>query len=187
MGHRPQRCHGCGGSLPEEAPGDAVDRRQVFELRAWVEVTEHQVHAVGCPCCGAVTAGVFPAEVPAPTQYGLGMKAFVVYLDNHHLLPMERSCELVHDLTGHWLSEGTLYNLDRALSVRLEPFMVRTRALLRVAEVVHFDESGRATRDGLRTSAARERYRGARLPRGGGRFGGDWSPCSHGRVGRKLA
>jgi transposase len=135
-------CRGCGGRLTAEPPGEAVDRRQVFELHARVEVTEHQVHAVRCPCCGEVTRGDFPTEVPAPTQYGPGMKAFAVYCDNYQLLPTERIRELVYELTGHTLSEGTLYNLNTDVSAALEPFVAQTRDLLVAADVAHFDESG---------------------------------------------
>ena len=85
--HRPSACRGCGHQLGAQMPGRATNRRQVFELQARVEVTEHQVHAVCCPCCGEVTPGEFPADVAAPAQYGLGLKAFVAYCDNYQLLP----------------------------------------------------------------------------------------------------
>jgi len=140
--HRPRACRGCGHQLGEEILGQATDRRQVFELLARVEVTEHQVHAVGCPCCGEVTPGQFPADVPAPTQYGLGLKAFVAYCDTYQLLPTDRICELIYDLTGHRLSEGTLYNLNTTLYNALAPFSERTRELLIAEPVVHFDETG---------------------------------------------
>lgn len=140
--HRPSACRGCGHRLGEELAGQASDRRQVFDLVARVEVTEHQVHEVGCPCCGSVTAGAFPPGVAAPTQYGPDIKSFVAYCDNYQLLPTERICELIYDLTGHTLSEGTLYNLNTTLANTLKPFTDRTRDLLTTAPVVHFDESG---------------------------------------------
>ena len=140
--HRPSRCRSCGGRLATAPPGEAVDRRQVFELQARVEVTEHQVHAVRCACCGDVTQGEFPPDVVAPTQYGPDLKAFVAYCDTYQLLPTERICELVYDLTGHRLSEGTLYNLNTTLAGALVPFAEHTRALLSAEPVAHFDESG---------------------------------------------
>ena len=140
--HRPGVCRGCGNCLPAESLGEAVDRRQVFELVARVEVTEHRVHQVRCACCGEVTRGAFPLAVSAPTQYGTGMKAFAVYANEYQLLPTERISELLYELTGHRLSEGTLYNLSAHMSAALEPFVARTRALLAAAPVAHFDESG---------------------------------------------
>jgi transposase len=140
--HRPTVCRGCGGSLPEATADQAVERRQVFELQAREEVSEHQVHAVRCACCGEVPRAPFPAGVAAPTQYGPGMKTFVAYCGNYQLLPTARIQELIYDLTGHVLSEGTLCNLNTNLSAGLEPFVIRTRALLTAADVAHFDESG---------------------------------------------
>ena len=140
--HRPGVCRGCGNGLVDDSPGETVDRRQVFELVARVDVTEHQVHAVRCACCGEVTRGAFPPEVSAPTQYGTGMKAFAVYANEYQLLPTERIGELIYELTGHRLSEGTLYNLSAEVSTDLEPFEARTRELLAAAPVAHFDETG---------------------------------------------
>ncbi len=126
----------------DDSSGEAVDRRQVFELVARGEVTEHQVHEVRCACCGKVTRGAFPLAVSAPTQYGTGMKAFAVYANEYPLLSTERISERIYELTGHRLSEGTLYNLRADMSAALEPFVVRTRVLLAAAPVAHFDESG---------------------------------------------
>ena len=60
----------------------------------------------------------------------------------YQLLPTERICELVFDLTGHRLSEGTLYNLNTTLAGALVPFAERTRELLIAEPVAHFDETG---------------------------------------------
>ncbi len=140
--HRPEVCTGCGTSLPAQTPAQSVERRQVFELRAYFEVTEHQAEAVRCQCCGTVTRGGFPDGVTAPTQYGPGTKAFAAYCDVYQMLPSERICELIYDLTGHWLSEGTLYNVQTDLACSLEPFEAETRAQLIAAPVVNFDETG---------------------------------------------
>ena len=140
--HRPSACRGCGHRLGEELVGHPSNRRQVFDLVARVEVTEHQVHEVGCPCCGSVTAGEFPPEVSAPTQYGPDIRSFVAYCDNYQLLPTERICELIYDLTGHALSEGTLYSLNTTIADALAPFGERVRDLLAAAPVLHCDESG---------------------------------------------
>ena len=75
MAHRRGVCRGRGDCLPAEAPGDTVDRRQVFELVARVDVTAHRVDQVRCACCGEVTRGALPLAVSAPTPYGTGMKA----------------------------------------------------------------------------------------------------------------
>ncbi len=140
--HRPGVCRGCGNCLVDDSPGETVDRRQVLPLVARVDVTEHQVHAVRCACCGEVTRGACPPEVSAPTQYGTGMKAFAVYANEYPLLAAERIGQRIYDLTGHRLSEGTFYNLSAEVSTDLKPFEARTREPLAVAPVAHFDKSG---------------------------------------------
>jgi len=73
-------------------PKWVADRLRIRQ-QARVEVTEHQVQAVRCTCCGEVTRGAFPSEMPAPTQYGPMMKAFAVHCDNYQLLPIDRALE----------------------------------------------------------------------------------------------
>ena len=117
-------------------------RRQVFELVARVEVTEHQVHEIRCACCGEVTRGAFSAGGVGADPVRAGDEGLRRICQRVSLLPTERISELITELTGHHLSEGTLYNLSADMSSALEPFGVRTRALLAAAPVAHFDESG---------------------------------------------
>lgn len=66
--HRPVVCSACQCPLDEVA-GQVVERRQVQDLPPLtLVVTEHQVQAVRCPHCQAVTRGTFPPEVSAPKR-----------------------------------------------------------------------------------------------------------------------
>jgi len=58
----------------------------------------------------------FPNGVPAGTSYGPGVRSFVLYLNQYHFIPSRRRCELVEDLFGQPLSEGTLQS---ALELRV--------------------------------------------------------------------
>lgn len=65
--HRPTQCAPC--AHPLDAPGGlAAERRQVFDLVARREVTEHQVATVRCPACAGAPPAAFPSPVPAPVQ-----------------------------------------------------------------------------------------------------------------------
>jgi len=65
---RPGECAHCHHPL-EGVAGQVIERRQVQDLPLWrVEVKEHQVEEVLCPCCQHAGRGSFPAEVSAPTQ-----------------------------------------------------------------------------------------------------------------------
>ena len=139
--HRPSTCACCRHSLGG-APSEGYDRRQVFELVARVEATEHQAHTVRCPKCGEATTAAFPDNVAAQTQYGSAMKAFASYCDAYQFIPSERLRELIHDLTGHCLSEATLYHVTETLFTALQPHAAAVQAQLAVAPVTNHDESG---------------------------------------------
>ena len=139
--HSPEACAKCGRSLVG-AREKRRERRQVFEFVAKVEVTEHQAPALRCSDLGHVTAAPFPDGVVAQTQYGDAMKTFVAYADAYQLLSSDRVCERVFDLTGHRVSEATLYAAEDKLAQALEPFQDAVRKQLLESPVVHFDESG---------------------------------------------
>ena len=97
--HPPAQCGRCGASLAEVSGTPQAERRQVFDLPPLqLEVTEHRVMAKECPRCGEHNLGAFPAEVPVGASYSAGVKGFLVYVNNWHLLPSGRSCELFADL-----------------------------------------------------------------------------------------
>jgi transposase len=77
-------------------------------------VTEHQVEVKGCPQCGQVNQGTFPPEANRVAQYGSRLKGMMVYLMEGQLLPSNRVCEVLRDLVGVRLSEGTLYSCKNA-------------------------------------------------------------------------
>jgi transposase len=142
VAHEPVVCAGCQAAL-EGLPGEVAERRQVFELpEKLYEVIEHQALAVTCPHCQTTTRGAFPAEVSQPVQYGPGMKGLMVYLQNYQLLPYERSAELIEDVVGLGLSEGTLDNARQACAAGLAEVEAGTKAAIVAAEVVGFDETG---------------------------------------------
>jgi len=76
--HRPGVCRGCGNCLPAESSGETVDRRQVFELVARVDVTGciprmwrsgHFPQRSQVACGGAFHPGaVGPEGLPAPER-----------------------------------------------------------------------------------------------------------------------
>lgn len=62
---------------------------------------------VPCPACGQQSVGSFPAEVLAPVQYGSHVQALAVYLHQGQFVPMARTCEVLEEVCGCHLSQGT--------------------------------------------------------------------------------
>lgn len=140
--HRPEICEDCGGTLAEIVPIQ-TERRQVFDLPLLrLLVTEHQSLTCSCPACGKVNRGAFPVEVAQPVQYGPAVKALSTYLLHFQLLPFERVTNLMEDLFGAPISEGTLFNTTKQASTALVEVEETIKKAITAAPNVHFDETG---------------------------------------------
>lgn len=143
VGHLPERCGGCGGDLAGSEQLEGGESRQVFDLPEDIclRVLEHVALRRRCGC-GHITAGLFPAGVAAPAQYGQRLRAFGVYLVVHQHVPYERACQLLEDLTGARISTATVKAWVDQAADGLADFTSQLQRLLRAAPVVHFDETG---------------------------------------------
>lgn len=140
--HPVHQCQGCGQSLAS-VPVASVLSRQVFDLPPIeLVVVEHQAQEKTCPHCGTFNQGEFPAEVTTVVQYGPRLKAAMMYLMEGQLLPAQRSCEVIAELMGVPLSEGTLFTTRRQCFENLAPLDEAIHAALIQAEVLHGDETG---------------------------------------------
>ena len=86
--------------------------------------------------------GQFPEGLNAPTQYGERAKALVVHLNQHHLVPLERTCELMHDIFGLALSQASVQAFASQAALALRPTVAAIGQAVQGAPVVHADESG---------------------------------------------
>ena len=140
--HSVSRCQGCGASLQSE-PVQEVLLRQVVDIPAFtLEVSEHRADVKCCPNCGQQSEGTFPVEASNVVQYGPRLKGIMVYLMESQLLPAHRTVELLTDVLGVNLSEGTLYNTREKCFQELETITESIRESVLDAKVVHFDETG---------------------------------------------
>jgi transposase len=140
--HRPLVCQHCQHPL-EEATGRLKERRQVHDLPEMrLRVWEHQVEEVPCPVCGQQNVGSFPAQVRAPVQYGPNVQALAVYLHQGHLVPMARTCEVLQEVCGCHLSQGTLLRWVQEAAERLVTTVEQIADWLSVGGLQHGDETG---------------------------------------------
>ena len=140
--HGPSNCSQCradltGATLMLQA------RRQVFELPSRrAVVIEHQMLQARCPHCQRVSAGEFPPDVTQPVQYGPGVKALAVYLQEYQHLPFARLREFFRDVLELPLSTGTLAQARDTCARRLESAENAIKQGVTQATVVNFDETG---------------------------------------------
>jgi transposase len=141
--HAAATCQDCGQALREVSGGESAERRQVVDVPPLsLDVTEHRVVGKTWPRCGTHTWGKFPVGVAPGVQYGAQLKALVVYWVHYQLLPWQRTCEMMKDLFGQPVAEGTLRAALTACAEGLgQPEGALKHALTRAA-VVHFDETG---------------------------------------------
>ena len=138
----PTHCQHCAASL-EGATLVEIEKHQVIDVpQPKLLTTEYQVETRCCSICQGKTRGEFPDHAKSRVQYGATIKAWATYLSQGHLLPYFRTCEVLSDLLGSNISEGTLYNsLQKAKSV-LEVIETAIKDDICINEVVHFDETG---------------------------------------------
>jgi transposase len=141
--HRVKRCCHCQANLEEVGVQDC-ERRQVFDVPpVKVEVTEHQAEIKTCPECHQTTVGEFPAGVSQPVQYGERIKAQMVYFHQYHFVPLERTTEILEDLYGQTVSEGTIVEACYETAQQVEPVYQLTKTeLIHTRDTGHFDETG---------------------------------------------
>jgi transposase len=135
-------CSQCGADLADVAV-TTHEERQVFDIPAIrIEVTAHRAEVKMCPGCGAENGGVFPMGVTGPVQYGPGVKTWATYFQTPHFVPVERTAQIIEDLTGQRVAEATLMKAQRECAAAIAPATAAIKAQLREAPVAHFDESG---------------------------------------------
>jgi transposase len=139
--HCVTQCECCKKPL-EDQVADEIIKRQVFDIpRSPIFVTEHRSEEKTCSCGHPNKAG-FPEGVNAPVQYGELIQAVAVYLNVYQMIPYKRTCEVLSDLLGCEMSEGTLHNLLKKHNERVQDPLESIRENIRKSNVAHFDETG---------------------------------------------
>jgi transposase len=135
-------CQGCGASLVE-MPIVEWQCAQVHDLvPIEMRVKEHQVAVKQCDCCGQRNQAAFPVGVTNRVQYGSRLRSLMVYLMDYQLLPSARVQELLSEVLGCSLSEGTLYETRQTCFELLGAVEADIFEAIQQAEVAHFDETG---------------------------------------------
>ena len=139
--HAPERC-ACGFDL-SQVPKHTEQRRQVFDLpEPKLEVTEHQLQSCICPACRQLQVGQFPESVPARVQYGPGVRALSVLLNNGYQVSYSKIRRFFCDVFGYELNESTQFSANQRCYEVLTGSQQRIQEELLKSPVDHFDETG---------------------------------------------
>src|SRR2546429_4389431 len=136
---RVQQCEACQHDLRAVAACQ-VERRQVHDVPPPRQlVQEYRAEHKQCPVCQHITAARFPQEVAAPIQYGPTIGAGAGYLVQQQLLPLARAAEVMLDLLGVQMSEGTISTLIQRCATNLTDVEHQIKEALVKAQVIHQD------------------------------------------------
>ena len=136
--HKPHFCKCCG--RPLNAGFRKIRTTQVIDIKFIVETSEHQYYEKVCQC-GCVN------NCDAPNcriKYGDNIRALVTYLNVVQCIPFKRIAELVSDLCGQKISEGTVQNILKENSTKADAAYEEIRKRIECAPVVGADETGAA-------------------------------------------
>jgi transposase len=140
--HRPRECRCCHAPLSTAQVVRHLRQQVVEVVPARLRITEHRLAVVRCHSCGRTTQGEFAGRVRSGVQYGPGVKARVLYLQQYQLLPYGRTSEAMRDLFGCRVSAGTVANMVRECAAGLVETELRIKRGLRRSPVIHADETG---------------------------------------------
>ena len=113
-------CTGCGRNLGD-IPGEEVERRQQIDfspIRPFV--TEYRKIRKICSCSQLNTVA-FPSTVTAPVCYGSNIQALVTYMNICQHIPYKRQREMLSEVFGVSLSEGSIKNMLSRMERCLTP------------------------------------------------------------------
>lgn len=138
----PEVCPGCGRRI-EPCEAHIAERRQIWDLPLPIApiVTEYQ--SMECTCqCGCHCKGEFPREATAPVAYGPNVHALVGYMSTLQAIPFKRMVDILNNVFGLQMSQGTVSNILQRMRRKAEKEMDDIRTAIEKAEVVGADETG---------------------------------------------
>ena len=131
----------CGGEIIVRT--DAYTVRQVTDIQPVKVITvEYRAGEGVCAQCGKIHKASFPEGVDGTVSYGEHVQAIATYLTNYQLLPLKRTTELVQDLFGLKVSQGTVVASGQEAYEKLEDAESGIKQELLESDVVNFDETG---------------------------------------------
>lgn len=133
-------CDHCGEDLSLVAC-QQQERRTKIDIVFEKVVLHVDAEIKECPHCHGKTKGAFPADMPGPRQYGVGIKAYALNLLISQMITLNRLQKLVQTLTGEVISEATFLGYITQLDKALEQWEADSIHQLLTCPALHVDET----------------------------------------------
>jgi transposase len=130
-------------TLPEGIQITHLDseRRQVFDVRIKIHVTEYQAQVLR-DADGNIYKAEFPKGVTAPVQYGPSVRGLSCYMSNYQFVPFLRIVDFFEHQVGLPVSAGTIVNINAEAAEALSKFALVAKENLIKSDLLHADETG---------------------------------------------
>ncbi len=134
------QCQSCGEDL-SDTPCQGHERRTLIDIIFEKVVTHVEAEIKQCPFCQAQSKGRFPADMPGPLQYGLGIKAYVLNLLIAQMLSLNRVQQSIRTLIAQVISEATVLKYVLQLHHALADWEQSAIEKILAMPALHVDET----------------------------------------------
>jgi transposase len=140
--HRPETCKHCSADLSGGTLTGGMSNHYVYEIPPFkATVHDHQCLDVQCPCCGKVTRGKLPADVPAG-NYDWSVQATVAYLRGDLRQSVRQVKQVMESVFGVPISTGMVSKMQAQVSEILAPPVQEAVEHVQEQKVAYADETG---------------------------------------------
>jgi transposase len=134
-------CAGCGASL-SGVDGHVIDTRYTIDFEIKTVVIAYEQTEKECPHCGSTTVAELPEHLTATKQYGEGVDAAVVLLNQYGNVSVDKTAKLMSDLLGLSVSTGTVVNIANRCADNSHSTLESIAESLKKSKILHVDETG---------------------------------------------
>jgi len=138
----PSRCKGC--AHYDECLHNARVRetRRVIDGKFVTTVQDYEALQVTCMEDQICYCGEFPEDVKAACQYGENLQGVIVALNTRASVPLHTLTEVISDLFGIPISQGTVYAMVQRFAKTISSTIDAIKEALVECAVCHFDGTG---------------------------------------------
>jgi transposase len=135
------KCVGCGADL-QGVDGRVTDTRYKIDFEVKTVVIAYEQTETECPHCGTKTVAGMPDNMTATKQYGEGVDAAVVLLNQYGNVSVDKTAKLMSDLLDMPVSTGTVVNIVNRCAENSGSALEYIAESLKKSKILHVDETG---------------------------------------------
>jgi transposase len=136
-----EKCAGCGADL-QDIDGQVTDTRYKIDFEVKTVVIAYEQTETECPHCGAKTVADMPDNLTATKQYGEGVEAATVLLNQYGNVSVDKTTKLLTSLLDVPISTGTVVNIVNRCAENSEPTLEYIAESLKKSKILNVDETG---------------------------------------------